>query len=100
MFQEDLSSKDDQRVKSVFVLLRNFPPRLLPPIRKGGGPSARDQRDQVQGLQDCKPELCSKHTSSEDVLNRLLCLITKGAAVRVRESSFFVTGPLSNSDLG
>jgi len=100
MFPEDPSFKDNQRVKSLFVLLRYFPLRLLPPIHKRGGPSVRDQRDQVQGLQDCKTELSSKHKSSEDVLNCFLFLITKGAAVRVGESSFFVTCQLSNSDLG
>jgi hypothetical protein len=44
--------------------------------------------------------LSSKHTSSEDVLNRFLCLITKGAAVSGEGVLFFVTGLLSNSDLG
>ena len=88
MFLEDPGSKDNQRVKSLLYSLDIFLQDFFHQSAKGGGPTVRDQRDQVQGLQDCKPESSSKHTSSEDVLNCFLFLITKGAAARVGESSF------------
>jgi hypothetical protein len=74
------------------VPLRNFPPGPLPPISKGDGSSARNQRDQVQGLQDSKPELSGKHTRGEDVLYCFLCLVTKEAPVWVRKSSLLGRG--------
>ena len=43
---------------------------------------------------------CLAKTHREDVLYRFLFLITEGAVIRVGESSFFVTGQLSNNDSG
>jgi len=73
-------------------------PGSLPPISERSPSPVRDQKAEVQRLQNLKPKLPSKDTCGEDVLYCLILLVTEGTLIRMRRTPSSPGGRPSNSN--
>uniref|UniRef100_A0A0A9C7U2 Uncharacterized protein n=1 Tax=Arundo donax TaxID=35708 RepID=A0A0A9C7U2_ARUDO len=75
--------KSDERVETFAELLWDLFCCTTPPTREAPYTQIRGQLAKTNTMQHRKPDLPSKHTGHQDVLNVFLCLITKWAGIQV-----------------